>query len=276
VRHVTKARPDFDANTYLDVPLDKLLVSGSNVRAHGKTVGVDELARSVSEHGVLQPILVQPTDDGRFEILVGQRRYQAAKYAGLPSIPARVITPRLGPIDAALLSLSENVHRRDLSPSDKAAAIAYLRDGLGSVRSVAEVLGMHENTVRSWLGYAEVPEPIKDLVADRKLSRSTAINISQVSGGDEKHAVELANRLVESRPTTDERKRILEAYEEDPYRSFDSAIERAEATRERTLVSFVLPPDWYSSLQLAAAAQEVEPDDLARDLTIQWLRSHDF
>src|SRR5206468_1759979 len=97
----------------------------------------------------------------RYEILIGQRRYLAAKQLGWTHMPARVLSSSLDDLDAKILSLSENVQRRDLAPRDKADACVYLVGQLSSRQAVAQRLGVSEATVRRWLGYAAVPESLK-------------------------------------------------------------------------------------------------------------------
>src|ERR1700722_3412777 len=108
------------------IPLSKLVVSTLNVR---KTLdvgqedsNVEELAASIREKGLLSPLTVRPLADGRFEILVGQRRYLACKLVPLDPVPC-LIREGLSDTDAISLSLIENVHRADMHPIDKAKAL---------------------------------------------------------------------------------------------------------------------------------------------------------
>ena len=127
--------------------------------------------------GLLQPIVVVPKGD-RFGVVIGQRRYLAAKHLGWDEIPALVLAKPLKATDAAILSFSENIQRRDLSARDKAEACSSLMETLGSVKAVAEVLGISQQTVRKWLGYAGVPEPVKIFVQPGGLTVPQAIRIA--------------------------------------------------------------------------------------------------
>ena len=159
------------------LPLEDLDTSEFNVRRREITADLDDLAKSMDSYGLYQPIVVTPKGD-RFAVVVGQRRYLAAKQLGWDQMPALILTETPARVQATVLSLSENVQRRDLSPRDKADACVYLREQLGTNRAVAEAIGVTPQTVRNWLGYAAVPEPIKEMVHTGG-SRSSRPRISQ-------------------------------------------------------------------------------------------------
>src|SRR5207244_5520739 len=103
----------------------------------------------IERHGLQQPIVVQRVPGGKYEILIGQRRYLAYKQLRRKKIRAKIIATR-DPLAAKILSYSENVQRRDLAPRDKAEVCTYLLNELGSIRAVADEIGVSEQTVRKW------------------------------------------------------------------------------------------------------------------------------
>ena len=117
------------------VPMARLVVSNLNVRktlnAGENDSNIEELAASIREKGLLSPLTVRPLADGRFEILVGQRRYLACKLVPLDPVPC-LIKEVLSDADAISLSLIENVHRADMHPIDKAKALQALLAKFGS------------------------------------------------------------------------------------------------------------------------------------------------
>jgi ParB/RepB/Spo0J family partition protein len=112
-----------------------------------------ELADSIRQHGILQPILVTPVGD-RFEVIAGNRRLQAARMVGLNHIPA-VVRPDLDESRRLLLNLVENAQRVDLSPTERIAAVRQLASvGLG-VREIARGTGLSPGTVSRWIRIAD-------------------------------------------------------------------------------------------------------------------------
>ena len=257
-----------------DIPLDRLFVSESNVRRQERSADIDELAASIRRDGLQQAIVVQPAN-GRFEILIGQRRFIAAKLLNLPSLPARVRRTRLNAFDAKVISFAENVQRRDLSPRDKAEACQYLLDELRTVAAVAERLGVTEQTVRKWLGYAGVHEGLKELVEEGQITVPTAMRLAEYVE-DERKAVQIAERIGTTKPPPRHRDRILAAVEEAPDRSVDTIFKRADEKRREKTVTFVLPEKWALSLERASRRLRLDASQLARDATIEWLTNHRF
>jgi len=118
------------------VPLEALLPSPQPRR---RFENLEALAQSIREQGVLQPLLVRPLGDGRYAIVAGERRYRAAKMAGLAEVPVRVLD--LSEKEARLLALVENLQREDLNPYEETLGVLeLLSEGLGKTRE--EVVGL--------------------------------------------------------------------------------------------------------------------------------------
>ena len=134
---------------------------------------LSELAESIATHGVLQPILVRATGAGRYQIIAGERRWRAAKQAGLTEIPA-VILDR-DDLAAAEIALVENVQREDLNPIEEAAAFRALSEEFGLTQ---EDLSRRVGKSRSYIANAtrllELPDEVKNLVAAGALSAGHA------------------------------------------------------------------------------------------------------
>ncbi len=114
----------------IDIKLDKLVVSELNARkdlhAGQEDSGINELASSIRQQGLLSPLIVRSTSDGRYEVLVGQRRLLACRKIGLDAIPC-LLRDDLGDLDAVTLSLVENVHRADIPSRQGASPESTLR-----------------------------------------------------------------------------------------------------------------------------------------------------
>lgn len=252
------------------IPLDRLVVSESNVRHRDPFAEIDELARSLELYGLQQPIVVQELNDGRYEILIGQRRFHAAKQLGWGRIDARVVTEPLDPFQAKIVSFSENVQRRDLAPRDKADVCKMMLDKLGSVSDVSRALGITEPTVRKWLGFWAVPDELKAMVDQRTISAPQAMTIAQHVPNEDK-AVSIARRMVQMKAPKAHRDRIVAAAEEFPNAPVEMIFDRANEKRLEKRILVVLPEKWALAMDRASKALELEPTDIARDAVIEWL-----
>ena len=140
---------------------------------------LEELAASIREHGVLQPILVRPLDGGDFQLIAGERRWRASKAAGLATIPALV--EEIDDDTALEISIIENLQREDLSPLDEAAMYDRMVTDHGySVRRLAQKLGKDKGYLENRLRLADAPEEIRELVSLRKDTLSHAYELMKV------------------------------------------------------------------------------------------------
>lgn len=114
------------ARQRLAVPIEFLTPCPSQPRRHFDDAAIEELAQSIAARGLLQPILVRPLSDGRYEIVAGERRWRAAQKAGVHDVP--VVIRDLSDEDAAEIALIENVQRVDLSPVEEARAYQRLQE----------------------------------------------------------------------------------------------------------------------------------------------------
>src|SRR5215210_941150 len=140
---------------------------------------LEELAASIREHGVLQPILVRPLDDGEFQLIAGERRWRASKAAGLGTIPALV--EEIDDDTALEISIIENLQREDLSPLDEAGMYdRMVREHGYSVRRLAQKLGKDKGYLENRLRLADAPPEVRQLVSVRKDTLSHAYELLKV------------------------------------------------------------------------------------------------
>ena len=142
-------------------------------RLHFDEEALAELAESVREIGVLQPVLVRPLGDGSYQLIAGERRWRAANRAGLAVIPAIIRdTDDLGSIERALI---ENLHRQDLTPLEEAAAYQQLIEDFSLTHEqVATRVGKSRSAVTNTLRLMSLPPSIQALLADGRLSAGHA------------------------------------------------------------------------------------------------------
>jgi ParB family chromosome partitioning protein len=132
-----------------EIGIDSISPNPYQPRSSIDDSAIDELAESIKRHGVIQPIVVRPSGDG-YQIVVGERRWLAAKRAGLESIPARIVSA--SDEDMMVLALVENMQREDLNPMEQARAYRELSERFGmSQEEIARAVGKDRSTVASTL-----------------------------------------------------------------------------------------------------------------------------
>jgi ParB family chromosome partitioning protein len=151
------------------------------------------LAESVGVQGVVQPILVRPRTAGGYELIAGERRWRAAREAGLPTVPA--VIRDADDRDSILLGLVENVAREQLSPVEEARAAALLIDEFGlSLGELAERLGRSKPAVSNRLRLLELPDDVLAMLERGELTEGHARAVLAVPDGDGRRA--LARQIV--------------------------------------------------------------------------------
>jgi len=162
--------------------LDRLRPGRFQPRTKMDEASLDELAASIREQGVMQPILVRPVEGGRFEIVAGERRWRAAQRAGLDQVPALV---RNVPDQAALaLALIENIQREDLNPLEEANGLARLIDQFGLTHeSAAKAIGRSRSAVTNLLRLRELAKPVQQSLLDGAIDMGHARALLALSAG---------------------------------------------------------------------------------------------
>ncbi len=174
------------------IPVDRIELNPRQPRMIFDADALHELSASIREHGVLQPILVRPLGSNRYQLVAGERRWRAAKEAGLAAIPALV--EELDDDTALEISIIENLQREDLSPLEEAAMYdRMVREHGYSIRKLAEKLGKDKGYLENRLRLADAPEEIRELVSVRKDTLSHAYELLKVT--DEKKRRRLAARV---------------------------------------------------------------------------------
>jgi ParB family chromosome partitioning protein len=176
-----------------NIPLDRITPNPDQPRMNFDEAALAELASSVREHGVLQPILVRPTGEiQRFQLVAGERRWRAAKIAELEVIPALI--EQLDDETALEIGIIENLQREDLSPLEEAMIYDRMTHEHGySVRKLAQKIGKDKGYVENRLRLAGAPTEIKQLVSLRKDTLSHAYELLKVE--DAKKRRKLAEQV---------------------------------------------------------------------------------
>jgi ParB family transcriptional regulator, chromosome partitioning protein len=175
-------------------------------------VGIKELAASIREVGILQPLVVRSTEEG-FELIAGERRLRAAKEAGLDRVP--VLIRQAGDNESVELALVENVQREDLNPLETAAAYQALMEGFGLTKEqLAHRLGKSRAAVTNTLRLAQLPDRIRALLGDGKLAEGHARALLGLE--TEVQMVQLAERIQDERLSVRRTEELVREYVSGP------------------------------------------------------------
>jgi ParB family chromosome partitioning protein len=180
-----------------EIPLEKVQANPSQPRMTFHQETLQELAASIKEHGVLQPILVRPAGD-TYEIIAGERRWRASKLAGKETIPA--IVERFDDATALEIALIENLQREDLSPLDEAVIYKKMTGELGySIRQLAGKLGKDKGYVENRLRLASAPEDVREMVSQRYDTLSAAYELMKIDNVRRRRS--LAKQILDGKMT---------------------------------------------------------------------------
>jgi ParB family transcriptional regulator, chromosome partitioning protein len=166
--------PDLEAPEALrEIDIDRILPNSHQPRKNFDEDALNELADSIREHGVVQPVVVRPLEDGFFQLIAGERRWRASQRAGLHRIPAVV---READEHAALeVALIENLQREDLNPIEEAQAYERLISDFGLTQEeVARRVGKNRTTVANMLRLLRLPAEVQQWLRDNRLSTGHA------------------------------------------------------------------------------------------------------
>ena len=170
------------------IPIDELEPNPYQPRSRFDENSLAELAASVRQSGLLQPVLVRRGEGGRFQIVAGERRWRAARLAGLEAVPA--IVREVGDAEALELALIENVQREDLDPLERAAAYQQLVDKAGlTIEQVAQRLGQSRANVSNYLRLLKLGDEIREMISAGQLGMGQARALVGVSNPQRQLAI---------------------------------------------------------------------------------------
>lgn len=223
---------------YRDVPLELISPNPGQPRKVFDPDALDLLADSMQDAGVIQPLVLRPLPDGRYELIAGERRWRAAQLAGLETVPAVL---RIDDDAQRLqIALIENMAREDLTPVEEARACAALVEELDVSREeVAKRLGRSRSGISNLIRLLDLPDPVLDLLQSGELSEGHGRALLSVAGQQER--LRLARQAAESGWSVRETERRVkgEGSVARPKREIhpdeEAAIGKAEDAFERAL-----------------------------------------
>ncbi|WP_375752036.1 ParB/RepB/Spo0J family partition protein [Vibrio sp. HN007] len=195
---------------------------------------LEELSASIQSQGIIQPIVVRQVSDNTYEIIAGERRWRAAKQAGLRQVPC--IVKNVKDNAAIAMALIENIQREDLNAIEEAQALERLQDEFELThQQVADVIGKSRTTVTNLLRLNQLDDEVKSLVEQKKLEMGHARTLLSLEGGSQ---IEVANVIANKQMTVRQAekfvKKYLEPKQEQPEKSVDlEAIDISERLTKR-------------------------------------------
>jgi ParB family chromosome partitioning protein len=155
------------------IPIELLVPNADQPRRAFDDAALDELAASIADKGILQPLIVRPHDGGRYQIVAGERRWRAAQRAQLHDVP--VIVREYSDQDVIEVAIIENIQRADLNPVEEAMAYRMLTDRFGHTQEkIAEALGKSRSHIANAMRLLSLPDPVLEMVRDGRLSAGHA------------------------------------------------------------------------------------------------------
>ncbi len=186
--------PPASSTGLLMVPVEQIAPNPFQPRKTFNESSIEELARSVAQHGIVQPLVVTRAGENRYKLIAGERRYRAAQKAGLTTVPV-VVKEMMGEGDALQIALIENIQREDLNPIEEALAYHQLHDEFALTQEeISKRVGKERSTVANFLRLLKLPDSVKKLLASGQLSMGHARALLAVESP--KKQEQLAERVV--------------------------------------------------------------------------------
>ncbi|WP_417700131.1 ParB/RepB/Spo0J family partition protein [Pseudophaeobacter sp.] len=169
----TDARPQTPRNAEVLVPIEKVIANPDQPRRQFLQEDLDDLTASIKEKGVLQPLIVRPRDGDIYEIVAGERRWRAAQAAQLHEVP--VLIRDYSDVEMMEVAIIENIQRSDLNAMEEAYSYKQLMERFGHTQEkMAEALGKSRSHIANLVRLLHLPEDVRALVHERKLSAGHA------------------------------------------------------------------------------------------------------
>jgi len=265
---------------YRELPLVDLLIDKGQVRTRNVDKEVDALAESIRRQGLLQPIVVcRAEQEGKWEILSGQRRYLAHKLLKRELINTAVLDARVDEAEAKAISITENLVRRNLSGPELIDGITFLYNKYGNAKAVHEATGLPYNDVRQYVKYPRLGAGLKKLVEKGEVDLKVALGAQDLaerrrgnSGGRE--LAKLAKRM--DAMSRAQRTQFAKAAVASPDASVEELLASAEGPAEEvSQIIVTLPKSTHEALKAQAKEQGVTQDQAAAAILVGQLTASD-
>ncbi len=259
--------------TLKEVPIKSVTIWEEAQARTLDTTDIDSLAKSIAVEGLQNPPMVQKNGNN-YLLMAGQRRLEAFKKLGYTTIPVLVLSKNSScDVDnAKAVSVIENFHRKDMSASEMVSACQFLVEKLGNAEA-SKVLGIKPQTIREYLGFAAVPDGIKQMVP-KSLSKRDAIRICKIITSPSK-ATDIITKISKYFPA--QKKRYIDALEQLGSTAEHSDIQKlANSFRARQNLSLKISKNQARGLSKISKEDNMEPAEFAQKIVTEYLSRKGF
>ena len=255
------------SNETADVPIDVITLGKSQARQRDTTVNIDDdLVHSIRKNGLISPIVLKKTSDGKYELVAGQRRFHAHIILKKPTIKSYIIKEDIDDFDARKISLSENTARKDMKKADMTDTITMFMDRYGSTKTVAEELGLSPSTIRKHLRLDRFPKSIQEKIKADGISVDNAIKALDALGGDESTLdedkfLETVNEMVQL--PNNAKKKFVQIKQEKPDMSAKDAATKAKTHVVVNKITIEITDDQKSRIDVFKQNKNIDKTDEA-------------
>lgn len=253
--------------------INKIKVADENVRHTKRDAGIEDLAKSIREHGLIQPVVVIEKN-GKYNLIVGQRRYLAFQFLDKETIPAFIIEP-LNSTTQRIISLGENIQRRKLPYEDTIDACDILFDNdkgktaTSKIKNITKTLGISEATVKKYLAHKIVPKNIRELVDDGLISSDLAYRITEAFFPNTKKITEIIAKIIKL--TAAEKRRAADYGKKNPKASVKEIVDYAKNPPKFIEITIYIDPDTNKELENLSKEKNRKIGTLVKDAIFRYL-----
>lgn len=220
------------------LPISEITPNKNQPRKTFDEAALDELAESIKQHGVLQPLLVRPLPNGGYQLVAGERRWRASRRAGLREVP--VVVKELTDTETMEIAIIENLQREDLNPIEEAEGLQALIDKCGFTQEeVASSVGKSRPAIANSLRLLRLPEKVRELTRDGKISAGHARAL--ISLDNDALIIEAAENVIKNKLTVRDVERLAKTRDkgnsvsQKRYKRRDSFYDEVELTLSEVL-----------------------------------------
>ena len=256
-----------------EIPIKQISVCDEAEARKLDREGLSELAKSIKNEGLQNPPMLQKEGKNSYLLMSGQRRLAALKRLRAKKIPALVLTRQSAHEieDAKAVSMVENLHRNKMDLKDTAASCKFLAERIGKAKA-AKSLGLSMLTFKKYLGFAGVPDKLKEIVP-KMISRDEATKLYQVIPNVSK-AVKIAQRISKLDAST--RRGYLAALSKSPRATHRTLLKRARLISIKQNISFKLSKTQARKLATQARRYDLQQNEFASEIVSKWLKRKRF
>ncbi len=220
------------------LPISEIIPNKEQPRKTFDETALSELAESIKQHGVLQPLLVRPLTDGGYQLVAGERRWRASRMAGLREVP--VVVKELTDTETMEIAIIENLQREDLNPIEEAEGLQALIDKCGFTQEdIAASVGKSRPAIANSLRLLRLPENVRDMTRNGSISAGHARALLALDSED--IIYETAQNIIKNKLTVRDVERLAKIQDKDGvplqkrYKRRDSFYDEVELTLSEVL-----------------------------------------